>query len=192
MSNAKSAAEMIYDADQAQDTPGVARIELWFSPIAYHGHAFLKRINADGTTEELHGEPTSFVDGSELRAEHYNRDSKYTRGGRRVAVLASGSEEQIARTWAKGMAAREEINAGKKGFQYKAYDVAYEGGGSGGEIQNSNSMAFTYVKAMDLDAEGAIRKAGIDRRLPGWGRNLRDPNYRRYMSPPPLAVTQTP
>jgi hypothetical protein len=85
--------------------------------------------------------------------------------------------------WARGQQTADEIN--KRNLDYKSDDLSYEIlGGKGGQIQNSNSAAYTYGKAMDLDLDGVIRDAGIERRLPGWGRNLLDPGYQPYVAPP--------
>ena len=75
----------------------------------------------------------------------------------------------------------------RRNFDYKADDLSYEIlGGKGGQIQNSNSAAYTYGKAMgpDIDLDSAVRDAGIERRLPGWGRDILDPKYDRYVAPP--------
>ena len=40
--------------------------------------------------------------------------------------------------------------------------------------------------------DGTLRSAGTERRFSGWGRDLRDPNYRRYVAPPSLAVESAP
>ena len=45
---------------------------------------------------------------------------------------------------------------------------------------------------MGLDLDRVIRKAGVARKFSGWGRDLLDPKYGRYVAPPPLAVAQTP
>jgi len=65
-------------------------------------------------------------------------------------------------------------------------------GGRGGEIQNSNSAAYTYSNAMALDLDDVVRDAGVERRLPGWGRNLLDPAYRPYVAPPTFPANNPP
>ncbi len=74
----------------------------------------------------------------------------------------------------------------------KASDLSYEAGTDGGQIQNSNAVAFTLGRATSLDLDGAVRAAGIARKFPGWARDLLDPKYDRYVAPPALAVTNAP
>jgi hypothetical protein len=89
-----------------------------------------------------------------------------------------------------GIRAGDQIN--RRDFDYKGHDPAYEIGGDGGEIQNSNSAAYTLGKAMGIGLDGAMRSAGIERRFSGWGRDLLDPNYKRYVAPPTLPNAWTP
>lgn len=98
--------------------------------------------------------------------------------------MAYGTYDDVVRgKWARGQQIADEIN--RRNLDYKGDDLSYETvGGSGGQIQNSNSAAYTYGKGMDLDLDSAIRDAGIERRFPGWGRNLIDPTYKPYVAPP--------
>ena len=85
--------------------------------------------------------------------------------------------------WARGQQIANAIT--RRNLDYKGDDLSYEAvGGKGGEIQNSNSAAYTYGKGMDLDLDGIVKDADIERKLPGWGRNLLDPNYKPYVAPP--------
>lgn len=172
---------------------GTWRIELRYLPIAHRGHAFLALIDPDGRTRsELHGLARSRTtgevlpfgpDGSELRAMEFDRQSDIGKGSSRAADVAAGSYDDIVGTsWARGLQVISEIN--KRSFDYKSHDPAYELGGDGGQIQNSNSAAFTFGQNMGLDLDGALRRTGMDRRFPGWSRNLLDPRYRRYVAPP--------
>ena len=187
MSEERSAAEIMYGRDEAQASPPEKpRIELWIWPMGHRGHAFLKLVKEDGTTEELHGRPKgSSVDGSKLEKRRLfptpQDPSKYTDQGRRVGIVAEGSADDMAKIWERGVKAADDIEAKK--FDYKAYDPSYEFGGSGGEIQNSNSAAYTMGRAMNLDLDDAVRKAGVERKLPGWGRDLLNPDYRPYKKP---------
>jgi len=70
--------------------------------------------------------------------------------------------------------------------------TAYEFGGKGGQIQNSNSVAFTLGKAMGLDLSRALRDKGMMRTFSGWDRDLLDPKYQRYVAPPMFSVTNAP
>ncbi len=103
---------------------------------------------------------------------------------------ASGSNEQMAKLWAQGQNAAEDINSKK--FDYKASDLSYEAGTGGGQIQNSNAVAFTLGRAMGIDLDGAVRREGVARKFPGWARDLLDPNYDRYVTPPDFPVTNAP
>lgn len=95
-----------------------------------------------------------------------------------------------AQLWARGQKAADDINSKK--FDYKASDLSYEAGTDGGQIQNSNSVAFTLGRAMNLDLDGAVQKAGVARKFPGWARDLLDPKYDRYVAPPDFPVTNAP
>jgi hypothetical protein len=103
---------------------------------------------------------------------------------KKVGDVAYGNYDDIVRSkWARGQQIADEIN--RRNFDYKGDDLSYEiFGGSGGQIQNSNSAAYTYGHGMGLDLDSAVRDAGIERRLPGWGRNILDPKYDRYVAPP--------
>jgi hypothetical protein len=129
------------------------------------------------------------VDGSKLIASSTERT--FGRGTEPVAEVAKGSYNQIVNDlWARGLSAADAINA--KNYDYKGHDPAYEIGGDGGQIQNSNAVAFTLGKAMGLDLDGALRQAGRERAFPGWGRDLLAPGYRKYTAPPQFAVGSTP
>lgn len=156
-----------------QQTPGSWRIELKYLPIAHRGHAFLALVDDKGdVVGELHGlayskhaptkharEPMKMgVDGSDLVATHFG-GPKY--GGKPISTVGSGSREEMEKLWARGIQTAEAINSQK--FDYKAHDPAYEFGGRGGEIQNSNSVAFTLGKAMGLDLSAALQDQGMTR-----------------------------
>jgi len=111
---------------------------------------------------------------------------------REIGTVASGSAGDIMEIWERGKKAAQAINDDPKSFDYKAHDPAYEFGGNGGQIQNSNSVAYTLGRAMGLDLDGVIKQAGAERKFSGWGRNLLDPKYDRYVAPPQLAVTDAP
>lgn len=190
----RNQAETMYPNQQ-----GRWRIELRYLPIAHRGHAFLALVDPDGRpVRELHGLAHSQhsgermvmgMDGAHLRAGDYSGSPI---GGHKVtlATVGSGSKEEIDKIWEKGSAAARTITAGK--FDYKAHDPSYEVGTDGGQIQNSNSVAFTLGKAMGLDLDRAIRDAGMSRRFSGWGRDLLDPKYERYVTPPTFPVKDAP
>jgi hypothetical protein len=108
-----------------------------------------------------------------------------------VDTVAEGSYGDIVRNrWARGVDAARKITA--KNYDYKGHDPAFEFGGSGGQIQNSNSVAYTLGRAMDLDLDDTLRRTGTARRFSGWGNDLLALNYKPYVAPPQFAVTDTP
>lgn len=192
----------MYPNQQGDSAPGAWRIELRYLPIAHRGHAFLALVDDKGdVVRELHGlayskhspanqprEPMTLgVDGSDLVATHFE-GLKY--GGRKISAVGSGSREEMEKLWGRGVQTADAINSQK--FDYKAHDPAYEFGGRGGEIQNSNSVAFTLGKAMGLDLSAALRDKGMTRTFSGWDRDLLDPKYKRYVAPPVFPVKDAP
>jgi hypothetical protein len=192
------------------DAHGAWRIELRHYPIGHRSHAFLTLVDPSGDVRgELHGlafsrngpvlspdqpeKPMALgIDGSRLRGYLYREKSKMGLASEKVGDVAYGTYDDIVRgKWAHGLQTADEID--RRNFDYKADDISYEViGGKGGQIHNSNSAAYTYGKAMDLDLDGVVRDAGIERRLPGWGRNLLDPAYRPYVAPPTFPPNNPP
>ncbi len=197
MADQKSDAEIMYPNQQGDSAPGSWRIELKYLPIAHRGHAFLALVDDNGdVVRELHGLAQSKhtgkvvemgMDGSDLVAQG-NEKSRF--GGRKISEVGSGSREEMEKMWDRGAQAAEAINGQK--FDYKAHDPAYELGTEGGEIQNSNSVAFTLGKAMGLDLSAALEAKGMTRTFSGWDRDLLDPRYKRYAAPPMFPVTNAP
>ncbi|OFW98811.1 MAG: hypothetical protein A3D94_05195 [Alphaproteobacteria bacterium RIFCSPHIGHO2_12_FULL_66_14] len=107
-----------------------------------------------------------------------------------ISTVASGSADEIRKIWSRGMQAADAITSRK--FDYKAHDLSYELGTDGGQIQNSNSVAFTLGKAMGLDLSAALRDKGMTRTFSGWDRDLLDPKYKRYVAPPVFPVKDAP
>ena len=199
MSDPRSAAEILYPT-RNNAARGAARIELHYLPIAHRGHAFLRFVDSSGeTVGELHGLAQSKhtgkvvamgMDGADLVTRGYDRKYFRTKPTEFVSAAASGSDAEMGKLWAQGQQAAEDIN--RKKFDYKASDLSYEAGSDGGQIQNSNSVAFTLGRAMNLDLDGAVEKAGIARKFPGWARDLLDPKYDRYVAPPVFPVKDAP
>ena len=187
-------------------TAGNWRIELRYHPISDNpvtpnrGHAFLALVGPDEKVRgEIHGlarspnDPkggtmSAGPDGSGLGVYAINEQSGLGKRSSGIGAVASGSYEDVVRgLWARGLEAGARINADPNKFDYKATDLSYElGHSTGGQIQNSNSVAFTLGRAMGLDLDGAVREADKARALPGWGRDLLDPKYDRYVAPPPF------
>ena len=108
-----------------------------------------------------------------------------------IGVVASGSYDDIVNgRWARGVEAGRQITA--RNYDYKGHDPAFEVGGGGGQIQNSNSVAYTLGRAMGLDLDATLRGTGTARRFSGWGNDLLSPNYKPYVAPPQFAVSNTP
>ncbi len=100
-----------------------------------------------------------------------------------VSKVYIGSYDDVVRgKWRTGLQAAADVN--QRNLDYKAHDPSYETGGSGGEIQNSNSANSTFGKPTHIDLDVAIRNAGLERKFPGWGRDMLDPTYRTYVTPP--------
>ena len=195
MTDPKSDAEIMYPNQQATKD---WKIELRYLPIAHRGHAFLALVDHDGkVVRELHGLArskhtgelmTMGGDGADLVAtQDRHMDEKKTKP---ISIAASGSREEMERLWARGEKTAEAINGQK--FDYKSHDPSYELGTDGGEIQNSNSVAFTLGKAMGLDLSAALEAKGMTRTFSGWDRDLLDPSYKRYVAPPVFPVKDAP
>jgi hypothetical protein len=208
-------ADKQYAAQLGTDTlpmpePGAWRIELQHHEITGHrSHAILALVGPDGQTRaELNGLSNSRnfgkdgngrdeffdslpmgIDGSKLIA--HSSKGPYGLSSTKVADVASGSYDDIVKNmWGRGIRAADQIN--RLNLDYKGHDPAYEFGGRGGEIQNSNSVAYTLGRAMNLDLDAALRATGTERKFSGWGRDLLDPQYKPYVAPPVLANQWTP
>mgnify|MGYP003348964270 CR=1 FL=1 len=181
------------------------RIEFRQLPILHRSHAYYVLIDPSGrAVEELHGfgqsrntnrEMAMGMDGARLvgarRPSNPLEEQEFDPRNKIGEVAIGPYREIVAGKWARGLQAAEEIT--RRNLDYKGDDVSYEViGGDGGQIQNSNSAAYTYGKAMALDADSKLREKGIERRFVGWGRDVLDPNYRPYVAPPVLANTITP
>jgi hypothetical protein len=173
------------------DAHGAWRIELRYRPIAHRGHAFLTLVDPEGTPRaELHGLAVSKHTGKvvplgsdDAQLQAFTDRAMPTEETRKITDVAAGTYDDIVRgKWARGQRVADAIS--KRKLDYKGDDLSYEiAGGSGGQIQNSNSAAYTFGKGMNLDLDGAIQDAGIERKFPGWGRNLLDPAYKPYVAP---------
>lgn len=187
----RRAAEIMYP-----NQGGDWKIVLMNHPIAHRGHAYFALVRGEKeVVSELHGFGHSkntekkqdlATDGGDLKGEETIAGFK----SEPIGTLMMGNREEIERIWAKGAAAIGAIN--EKKFDYKPSDVSFELGTDGGQIQNSNSVAYTLSKAMGVDAGRLLQEKGKTRRFPGWGRDLLDPNYERYVAPPVFPVRDAP
>lgn len=193
MSDDRTQAQALYGRpDQMNGTPTGWRIELRrFHVAAGQYHAYLSLVDpSENVVGELHGFAQSKnltkeererdamakgIDGDNLVARH---DKLAEEKAEAVATVAAGSREAMAKIWECGRKAVDAIN--EKQFRYKATDGPRD---LGGEIQNSNSVAYTLGRVMGLPLDGAIEDAGMRRSFPGWGRDILDPNYRPYVPP---------
>ncbi|HTR84425.1 MAG TPA: hypothetical protein VMI56_08085 [Reyranella sp.] len=176
----------------ADETPGNWRIEMRYLPILHRGHAFLALVGPDGDEKQLHGRSQSIntgkivsmgMDNAKLVSPADNdKDCWMTRNTIPIGRVATGSRAEMEAIWARGKQAADEVN--RRNLDYKADDLSYELGGNGGQIQNSNAFNYTIGKAMGLDLTGAVQSAGLNRVFPGWGRDLLDPAYKPYVTPP--------
>ncbi len=190
----RRAAEIMYP-----NQGGDWKIELRQQPIAHRGHAFLALVHKGQIVRELHGfghsrytgrQETLAFDGAHLKGTESPPD---TLGDTKsIGVVKAGSQAEIGKIWAKGAAAASAITEGN--FDYKAHDPSYELGTDGGQIQNSNSVAYTVAKAMGLaaDADRLLQEQNESRRFSGWNRDLLDPKYKRYVAPPVFPVQDAP
>lgn len=190
----RRAAEILYP-----NQGGDWKIEFRQKPIAHRGHAFLALIHKGEVVRELHGFGHSrhtderqmlATDGAHLRGTESHPDT--LRDTKSIGVVKAGSKEEIGKLWAKGASAASAITEGN--FDYKAHDPSYELGTDGGQIQNSNSVAYTVAKAMGLAAEAdrLLHEQKESRRFSGWNRDLLDPKYKRYAAPPVFPVRDAP
>ena len=178
---------------------GTWRIELRNHPIMYRGHAYLALVGPDKQIQsELHGLSRSKntgkivslgFDGAHLVVHDEVKSPDWE--NKKVGTVAEGSYADIvAGRWARGKKAAADIN--EAAFDYKADDLFFEAGGGGGQIQNSNAVADTLGRAMGLDLDKPLRDAGSLRVFPGWGRNLLDAGYDRYVAPTEFPVKDAP
>lgn len=125
------------------------RIELWEHPILHRGHALLTLVDPSGRpAKQLNGLAMSRntgeivpvgTDGSRLVA----TGAYKMPGTSKIGEIAVGPYDDIvAGKWARGLQAADEIN--RRNLDYKAHDPSFEIAGDGGQIQNSNSAAYTF------------------------------------------------
>ncbi|MBS0550201.1 MAG: hypothetical protein JSR24_20785 [Proteobacteria bacterium] len=180
-----------------REMDGDWRIQMRYLPILHRGHAYLALIGPDNKIHrEMHGLSQSRntnelvplgMDGAKLVGVETDYSPFYdpVRGvdsSKGVSTVYRGPYADVMGKWRTGQQAAAEINS--KDLDYKAHDPSYEMGTDGGEIQNSNSLNFTVGKPMHIDLSTAIRNKGLERKFPGWGRDMLDPTYRPYVAPP--------
>ena len=183
------------DSPLPDNASGDWQIKLQYLPIGPRGHAYFVLFDPQGKPrEELHGLAFSRNTGSEaamgadgdrlmgvrtLTARMSDRDDVGD-----VGHIAEGSfADIVGKRWASAKNALKEING--QNFDYKADDPAFELGlsRSGGQIQNSNSVAYTLLRRMISGRDDPVAQQGWQAKFPGWGRDLLDPKYRPYRYP---------
>ncbi|MBN9488622.1 MAG: hypothetical protein J0H44_15400 [Alphaproteobacteria bacterium] len=175
------------------------QIELRYLPIGPRGHAYFVLVDPQGNLrEELHGLAYSRNTGNEQimgkdgdRLMGFRASVKPKMGWQPlVGHVGDGSYEDIVQNkegtgrWQSAKDALKAIN--EQNFDYKADDPAFEFGlsGSGGQIQNSNSVAYTLLRRMASNPkDDPVAQQGWQDKFPGWGRDLLNPNYRPYRYP---------
>ena len=178
---------------------GPWQIELRYLPIGPRGHAYFVLVDPQGNLrEELHGLAYSRNTGNEQvmgkdgdRLMGFRASVKPKMGWQPlVGHVDDGSYEDIVQNkegtgrWQSAKNALKAIN--EQNFDYKADDPAFESGvsASGGQIQNSNSVAYTLLRRMASNSkDDPVAQQGWQDKFPGWGRDLLDPKYRPYRYP---------
>lgn len=135
------------------------------------GHNFLTLRNENNAiVGELHGLATDNKTGEwkyignkdtdKLKVWYFKSPHDYiTQKNYSGVVLYKGTKESTVNIWNHGVTCKDSINQQER--MYPPYGVTMRG-----DTENSNSVAYTLVLCMGLDAEhlGLI--------TPGWGKNL--------------------
>lgn len=135
------------------------------------GHNYLTLRNEHNEiVRELHGLATDPNNGGwkyyalysgdllhvwEFTSPHYYLAQKNYAG----IVLTEGAKQEMETLWNKAKFCGDEINA--ENLPYPSYGIKVTG-----DTENSNSVAYTLIQCMGLDA----RHLGLI--TPGWGKNL--------------------
>lgn len=152
---------------------GVWTIQLVQHPIVLGiaGHNYLiLRDNKNNIHKELHGLATNNETG-EWKYRGNNKkdllkvwefdDTRYLTAQKDYTgvILFTGTESETRTTWEKGYPCKDMIN--EKNIPYPPYGVKVKG-----ETENSNSVAYTLLRCMNLPS----RYLGLF--IPGWGNDL--------------------
>jgi hypothetical protein len=152
---------------------GLWSIELMQHPlifgIAGHNYLVLRNENND-IIKELHGLATDSATGAwkyvgnkesdRLKVWEFNSPRYYLAQKNYAGItLKQGSRELETSVWRKAEPCKDDIN--KKNLPYPPYGVNIRG-----DTENSNSVAYTLIQCMGLDA----RHIGLI--TPGWKKNL--------------------
>ena len=156
-------------------TQGLWSIQLMQHPLVFGiaGHNYLTlRDENDSIIKEMHGLATDADTGNwkyigtktqdRLRVWEFNGSNDYLdQKNYPGVVLFEGTKVAVMTDWSKGDTCKDKIN--QKNLPYPPYGVNIRG-----DTENSNSVAYTLMLCMGLDAEhlGLI--------TPGWGKNLLD------------------
>jgi hypothetical protein len=141
-----------------QPLPGNWSIQFMQHPLlfGFAGHNYLALRNHDGTiVSELHGLATDSFTGEwkyvgskatdklrvwEFESGRYYLAEKTFPG----IILKEGSEEEVKAVWNIGISCKDPINS--KNIDYPPYGVRIRN-----ETTNSNSVAYTLARCMNLD-----------------------------------------
>jgi hypothetical protein len=155
------------------ETYGMWSIQLMQQPILFGiaGHNYLVLRDANNLIQkELHGLATDITAGTwkyigsestdklqvwEFNGPHFYVDQKSYPG----VLLTTGTEAYIRATWDRAIPCKDAIN--RKNLNYPPYGVAVSG-----DTENSNSVSYTLMLCMGLDADH------LGLLTPGWGKNL--------------------
>ena len=160
-------------------------------PFASH-HYWVMRDNFGNTVREFHGfattqegnatpfgspfDPTDRINLYDIgQADLSSQTTSEVLGGQFFSesnpepfdVAFSGTEAEVRAMWADGALIVPDVNA--QAIDYILFGIFSTG-------QNSNSAAFTFGRAMGLEAEHLLDpRSGVPTNRPGWGRDLRIP-----------------
>lgn len=158
-----------------EEVRGMWSIQLMQAPLVFGiaGHNFITLRNEKNMiVGELHGLATDeatrnwkYVGDHEtdkLKVWYFSNPHEYiTQKNYSGTIMYKGQKQDVVVAWQKALVCKEKINS--LNIPYPPYGVKISG-----DTENSNSVAYTLILCMGLDANhlGLI--------TPGWGKNLLD------------------